>query len=92
MMNYRQALGTVIRETRLEKNLALRTVSSQGVISLGYLSEIERGQKEVSSELLSCIALGLDVPVHELVIAAGYRLGISEGYLDAHSMLADSYV
>ena len=88
MMTYRHALGTVIHETRLEKNLTLRQVSSKGVISIGYLSEVERGQKEPSSELLLCIAHGLGVHVHEIVIMAGYRLGFENGYLDAESFLA----
>lgn len=86
-MTYRQALGNVIRETRLEKNLTLRHVSQRGVVALGYLSEVERGQKEPSSELMLCIAHGLDVHVHELIIMAGYRLGFENGYLDAAAFL-----
>lgn len=88
MMTYRHALGTVIHETRLEKNLTLRQVSSKGLISIGYLSEVERGQKEPSSELLLCIAYGMDVQVHELIIMAGYRLGFENGHLDAEAFLA----
>jgi transcriptional regulator with XRE-family HTH domain len=87
MMTYRQALGSVIHETRVEKNLTLRQVSSKGVISIGYLSEVERGQKEPSSELMLCIAHGLGVHVHELIITAGYRLGFENGYLDAAAFL-----
>lgn len=87
MINFRHALGSVIRETRIEKNLTLRQVCDRGVISLGYLSEIERGQKEASSELLNCIAYGLDVTVHELIITAGYRLGFENGYIDATAFL-----
>lgn len=88
MMTYRHALGTVIHETRLEKSLTLRQVSSKGLISIGYLSEVERGQKEPSSELLLCIAYGLGVHVHEIIIMAGYRLGFENGHLDAESFLA----
>ena len=87
MMTYRHALGSVIRETRIEKNLTLRQVSSRGAISLGHLSDVERGRKEPSSELLLCIAYGMDVHVHELVIMAGYRLGFENGYLDAAEFL-----
>lgn len=87
MLTYRHALGAVIHETRIEKNLTLRQVSSKGVISIGYLSEVERGQKEPSSELMNCIAYGLGVHVHELIIAAGYRLGFENGYLDAAEFL-----
>jgi transcriptional regulator with XRE-family HTH domain len=87
MMTYRHALGSVIRETRIEKNLTLRQVSQRGVVALGYLSEVERGQKEPSSELLLCIAYGMDVHVHELIITAGYRLGFENGHLDAAAFL-----
>jgi|SanBayMetagenome_1026888.scaffolds.fasta_scaffold34835_1 transcriptional regulator with XRE-family HTH domain len=87
MMTYRHALGNVIRDTRLEKNLTLRQVSSKGVISLGHLSDVERGRKEASSELLLCIAYGLGVHVHELIITAGYRLGFENGHLDAAEFL-----
>jgi transcriptional regulator with XRE-family HTH domain len=92
MMQYRQALGNVIRDTRIEKNLTLRHVSQKGVIALGYLSEVERGQKEVSSELLACIAYGLDTQVHELVITAGYRLGLENSFLDAATFLENAAV
>ena len=88
MMTYRHALGNVIRETRIEKNLTLRQVSTKGVISLGHLSDVERGKKEASSELLLCVAYGLGVHAHELVIAAGYRLGFENGHLDAEAFLA----
>lgn len=87
MMTYRHTLGSVIRDTRIEKNLTLRQVAERGVISLGYLSEVERGHKEPSSELMNCIAYGLGVHVHELIILAGYRLGFENGHLDAAQFL-----
>ena len=86
-MQYRQALGNVIRETRIEKNLTLRQVSQRGVIALGYLSEVERGHKEASSEILNCIAYGLEVPVHELIISAGYQLAFENGHISAAAFL-----
>ena len=73
-MRYRTALGDVLREERLSKKLNLREVSSLGCIALGYLSEVERGQKEISSELLEGVAVGLGVAPHELVIKAGLRM------------------
>lgn len=81
-MQYRQALGQILRDARLERGLTLREVSSKALIALGYLSEVERGQKEISSELLTPLAHSLGYEVHELVIAAGYRLGIHNGFLD----------
>lgn len=73
-MRYRTALGDVLREERLAKKLNLREVSNLGCIALGYLSEVERGQKEISSELLESVAFGLGVAPHELVVKAGLRM------------------
>lgn len=81
-MQYRQALGQILRDARLERGLTLRDVSAKASIALGYLSEVERGQKEISSELLGPLANSLGYEVHELVIAAGYRLGIRNGFLE----------
>ena len=57
----RTLLGDTLRTTRLDQHRTLREVSSQARVSLGYLSEVERGQKEASSELLAsiCAALGV---------------------------------
>jgi hypothetical protein len=74
MSLYKHALGEVIRERRHELNLTLRQVTDKGYIALGYLSEIERGHKEISSELLQNLAEGLRTNVHTLVIEAGFRL------------------
>lgn len=60
-MLMRTALGYVLREERLARKKSLRQISDKGIVALGYLSEIERGQKEVSSEILRdvCETLGL---------------------------------
>jgi transcriptional regulator with XRE-family HTH domain len=50
-MKVRQAVGEVIREARLERKMTLRDLSSVSSVALGYLSELERGQKEASSEI-----------------------------------------
>lgn len=57
----REAIGHVLRELRTRDHKTLREVSEKAGVSLGYLSEVERGQKEASSELLASIseALGL---------------------------------
>ena len=73
-MLFREALGEVLREERLAKGMTLRTASAKGCMALGYLSEIERGQKELSSELLRSLANGLGVAPHEIVIRAGLRM------------------
>lgn len=73
-MRYRVALGEVIREERLNQKLFQRDVSRAGIISLGFLSEVERGQKEISSELLESVACGLGMLPYELVIRAGLKM------------------
>jgi transcriptional regulator with XRE-family HTH domain len=57
----RSLLGDALRETRLRQHRTLKEVSQVARVSLGYLSEVERGQKEASSELLAsiCHALGI---------------------------------
>lgn len=57
----RGAIGEVLRELRTNDNKTLREVSEKAGVSLGYLSEVERGQKEASTELLSSIAVALGV-------------------------------
>ena len=63
----REALGEALRELRTAEKLTLREVSAQARVSLGYLSEIERGQKEASSELLNAICGALGVPLPSLL-------------------------
>ena len=77
-MKFRHALGEVLRETRHEQKLNLRDVATRGAIALGYLSEIERGHKEVSSEILDCIAVGLGVPLSKLIEKTAIKIRIAE--------------
>jgi transcriptional regulator with XRE-family HTH domain len=74
-MEFKVALGDVIRELRLERNLTLRTLSKRSNVALGYISEIERGQKDASSVVMESLANGLGVPIHQIVIETGYRMG-----------------
>ena len=62
-MLLRRLLGDALRQQRLRQERTLRDVSADARVSLGYLSEVERGQKEASSELLSsiCEALGVNL-------------------------------
>ncbi|HSY15967.1 MAG TPA: helix-turn-helix transcriptional regulator [Jatrophihabitantaceae bacterium] len=62
----RQVVGETLRAVRLRQRRTLREVSSVARVSLGYLSEVERGQKEPSSELLAAICRALDVELSEL--------------------------
>lgn len=61
MVLLRTHIGQSLRAARTGQNRTLRDVARQARVSLGYLSEVERGQKEASSELLNsiCMALGL---------------------------------
>ncbi|MBM4509046.1 helix-turn-helix domain-containing protein [Rhodococcus hoagii] len=57
----REAIGDSLRRTRVSQSRTLREVSNSARVSLGYLSEIERGRKEASSELLAAICDALEV-------------------------------
>ncbi len=63
MVLFRRMLGDVLRERRGELGLTLRDVSKEARVSLGYISEIERGQKEASSELLASLCGALEMPL-----------------------------
>jgi transcriptional regulator with XRE-family HTH domain len=61
-------VGETLRAVRLRQQRTLREVSSSARVSLGYLSEVERGQKEPSSELLAAICDALDIELSELFV------------------------
>jgi transcriptional regulator with XRE-family HTH domain len=63
----REAIGGTIRRARTERRRTLRDVSRDARVSLGYLSEVERGRKEPSSELLAAICEALELPLPELL-------------------------
>ncbi|MEU4340498.1 helix-turn-helix transcriptional regulator [Nocardia sp. NPDC023852] len=63
----REAIGDSLRRARLAQNRTLREVSTSARVSLGYLSEVERGRKEASSELLAAICEALDVPLSRVL-------------------------
>jgi transcriptional regulator with XRE-family HTH domain len=73
-MKFNEALGEVIREERHAQGLTMRSVADNGPIALGYLSEIERGQKDASSQVIDRIADGLGKKPYELVIEAGMKM------------------
>ena len=60
---FRASLGDVLRAERMRQGMTLRELSSSALVSLGYISEIERGQKEASSELLAALCEALDMPL-----------------------------
>jgi transcriptional regulator with XRE-family HTH domain len=63
----RQSLGDVLRRNRKRQSRTLRDVAATARVSLGYLSEVERGRKEASSELLASICDALEVPLADVL-------------------------
>ncbi|CAN5168678.1 hypothetical protein BH24ACT16_BH24ACT16_09890 [soil metagenome] len=62
------AIGETLRSVRNERGLTLRQVSEGSHVSVSYLAEIERGEKDPSSRVLESVAAGLDIEVSELLI------------------------
>jgi transcriptional regulator with XRE-family HTH domain len=67
MVLLRHLLGDVLRRLRQRQGRTLREVSASARVSLGYLSEVERGQKEASSELLAAICTALNTPLSHVL-------------------------
>ena len=78
MIVLRAELGEVLRSTRAAQGRTLRDVSHDAAISLGYLSEIERGEKEASSELLAAVCGALEVPMSEVLAEVATRVALAE--------------
>ena len=74
----REVIGDVLRRARTSQGRTLREVSDSARVSLGYLSEVERGRKEASSELLMAICGALDIPLSEVLTDAGRELADQE--------------
>jgi len=70
----REALGESLRRARIGQSRTLRDVSTTARVSLGYLSEVERGHKEASSELLAAICDALDIPLSGVLSEASESL------------------
>jgi transcriptional regulator with XRE-family HTH domain len=73
----RTQLGNTLRGHRLRQRRTLRDVSGAARVSLGYLSEVERGQKEASSELLASICDALDVELADLLAEVSSELKVA---------------
>ena len=73
----RTQLGNTLRGHRLRQRRTLRDVSGAARVSLGYLSEVERGQKEASSELLASICDALDVELADLLAEVSLELRVA---------------
>jgi transcriptional regulator with XRE-family HTH domain len=64
----RSHIGSALRSARISQGRTLRDVAKSARVSLGYLSEVERGQKEASSELLNAICSALDISLGEVLL------------------------
>jgi transcriptional regulator with XRE-family HTH domain len=78
MVLLRQVIGDALRARRQAQHRTLREVSTAANVSLGYLSEIERGQKEASSELLAAICDALGAHLSELLREVSGSVAVAE--------------
>lgn len=78
MILLRREMGDALRECRVEQGRTLRDISSAASVSLGYLSEIERGEKEASSELLAAVCGALHLPLSVLLGRVAQRAASAE--------------
>ena len=79
MILVRHEIGEVLRDFRQQKGRTLRQVAGRASVALGYLSEVERGQKEASSEILASVAEALDVPISTIMREVSDRISVLEG-------------
>ncbi|KQQ26465.1 MULTISPECIES: helix-turn-helix domain-containing protein [unclassified Frondihabitans] len=92
MVLVRQEIGDVLRDFRLQKGRTLRQVASKASVALGYLSEVERGQKEASSEILASVADALETPISTIMREVGDRMAVIEGLNRIPDTLPDDLV
>lgn len=84
----RQVVGETLRGLRMRQRRTLREVASTARVSLGYLSEVERGRKEPSSELLAAICSALDVELSDLFAEVSQMLRREEKLALANGRVA----
>lgn len=78
MVALRTVLGGELRQRRVAQNRTLRQVATEAQVSVGYLSEVERGHKEASSELLASICRALNLPLSALFTAVAQEYSTVE--------------
>ena len=78
MVLFRRLLGDVLRRHRQRQGRTLRDVAASARISLGYLSEIERGRKEASSELLASLCEALNVSLADVLREVSHDIAVLE--------------
>ena len=78
MVLMRTHIGQVLRGARISQKRTLREVAKAARVSLGYLSEVERGQKEASSELLNSICLALNLSLSNVISSVAHQIYLEE--------------
>jgi transcriptional regulator with XRE-family HTH domain len=92
MVLLRKVIGDALRAKRLAQHRTLREVSTAANVSLGYLSEIERGHKEASSELLASICEALGAPLSEMLGEVSATFALAEQMEEAFAETAAAQV
>src|SRR5258708_39283346 len=87
MVLLRHLVGEALRGVGLRQGRTLREVSASARVSLGYLSEVERGQKEASSELLAAICSALGAPLSQVLREVSDNFALAE--LQSEPVFAD---
>ncbi len=90
----RSALGESLRRLRLEQGRTLAEVAVTARISMPYLSEVERGLKEVSSEVLAALCAALGIELSDLLVAVAFHISANNAaatVLTAHRTAAGRY-
>ena len=88
----REVVGDVLRRARTTQGRTLREVSDAARVSLGYLSEVERGRKEASSELLNAICGALDIPLSRVLSDAGHEMALEERNAFVRESVTAAYI
>ena len=87
MILLREELGDVLRSRRQAQGRTLREVSKAARVSLGYLSEIERSEKEASSELLAAVCEALELPMSQTLHLVAQNVARAEAAHDRRPLL-----
>ena len=91
-MLFRDALGAALRAARLDQGRSLRDVANTAGMAVGYLSEVERGHKEASSELLAAAAGALGLSVASLIADAAAQMAAADASVSVIALPAQSDV
>ena len=92
MVLFRRPLGDALRSRRMEQGRTPRQLRADARVSLRYMSETERGQKEASSEILASVAEALDVPISTIMREVGDRISVLEGLSPFPDVVPDDLV